>query len=93
MNIRFVVLLACAFQLAACSSMRSLVSFEDASEPAPAPAIAAPAAAPAPSETDAWCQRGAASERARAQVSGFDAATLDRMTVQAYQQCRTLGAK
>ena len=89
MNIRFVVLLACAFQLAACSSMRSLVSFEDASEPAPAPAIAAPA----PSETDAWCQRVAASERARAQVSGFDAATLDRMTVQAYQQCRTLGAK
>jgi hypothetical protein len=74
--------------------MNGLLDFADA--PADDPMVAAaaevPVAAPAVSGDDAWCQRVAASERARAQASGFDAATFDRMAVQSYQQCRTLSA-
>jgi hypothetical protein len=75
--------------------MNGLLDF--AGSPADEPVAAAAAAdipvAPAVASGDeAWCQRVAASERARAQASGFDAATLDRMTLQSYQQCRNLSA-
>ena len=73
--------------------MRSLVSYDDAPEPAAAVAAPAPAVASSAAEGDAWCQRVAASERARVQQIGYDAATLDRMTLAAYQQCRTLAAR
>jgi hypothetical protein len=81
--------------LSACSSMNGLLDFASspADEPVAAAAVAdipvAPAVAPG---NEAWCQQVAASERARAQASGFDAATLDRMTLQGYQQCRNLSA-
>lgn len=82
------------FTLSACSSMNGLLDFVSAPADDPIAAAVAdvPVAASAPSGDDAWCQNVAASERARAQASGFDAATLDRMTVQSYQQCRTLTA-
>jgi hypothetical protein len=94
MNTRIFAFGICLFALSGCSSLNSLLSFEE--EPAPLAAIAleTPAAPPAaPAAPDEWCQRVAASERLRAQQSGFDAATLDRMTAQSYRQCMELGLK
>jgi len=80
--------------LSACSAMNGLLSFADppADDAMTAAAANVPVTVAAPSGDDAWCQRVAASDRARVQESGFDAATLDRMTLQSYQQCRTLSA-
>ena len=39
-----------------------------------------------------FCQDAAASDRLRAEISGFDAATLDRIALQSLQQCRALVA-
>jgi len=91
MNTRILLLFAGMVFLSACSATSSLLSFDDAPEPAVAevPVVAAPA----PAATDAWCQRVAASERARAQASGYDAATLDRMTLASFQQCRLIQAQ
>jgi len=88
MNPRLLLLPAALLSLSACSSLSGFFSYEEEPPPPPVQAAAAPAAAPAPD--DAWCQRVAASDRARAQASGFDAATLDRMTLASYRQCRTL---
>jgi hypothetical protein len=87
----FLAAISAALSLSACSSLNSLLAFEDA-EPAPAPVVAAPRPEAAASGPNEWCQRVAASDRVRAQQAGFDAATLDRMTVQSYQQCVALAA-
>ena len=87
MNHRTAIFFFSAILLSACSSLNGLL--EETPPPA-APEIAVPASATAPSDNDAWCQRVAASERARMQALGYDAATLDRMTLAAFQQCRTM---
>ena len=88
MNARIFLFGISIFTLSACSSLNSLLTFEEEAAPqtisletpsAPPPAAAAP--------PDDWCRRVAASERLRAQQSGFDAATLERMTTQSYRQC------
>jgi hypothetical protein len=92
MNTRIFAFGICLFALSGCSSLNSLLSFEE--EPAPAAiALETPPAPPAAPPTDEWCKRVAASERLRAQQSGFDAATLDRMTTQSYRQCVELELK
>jgi hypothetical protein len=92
MKTRNLPLIIFAFTLSACSSLNGILDREDTTLPV---AAEAPPAAPAsqPGTDDAWCQRVAASERQRMQISGYDAATLDRMTLRAYQQCRTLDGR
>ena len=84
---------AAVFALSACSSLHRMLTFEGAeAEPEPVPVAAQPVTQPQPAAagSNEWCQRVAASDRQRAQEAGFDAATLDRMTVQSYQQCVAL---
>ena len=82
---RTAILLFGTLLLSACSSLNGLLESE---EPLAPPPEAVVSAAPTQPEREGWCQRVAASERARMQASGFDAATLDRMTLATYQQCR-----
>ncbi len=37
-----------------------------------------------------FCQGAASSDRLRAEISGFDAATVDRIALRSLQQCRAL---
>jgi hypothetical protein len=94
MNARIVLFGICAFALCACSSVNRLLTFE---EEAPSVQIAASpeiSGTPQPAGvSNEWCQRVAASDRLRAQQQGFDAATLDRMTLQSLQQCMAIGAR
>ena len=83
MNTRNFVLGIGFILLGACSSFEILAA---ADEPPPAPPPPPVVAQPAASQ-DVWCKQVAASVRKRAEASGFDAATLDRMTLTAYQQC------
>ncbi len=85
-----IAILALCLPLGACSSVRGLLSFEDAPPP---PAVTAAAPVPAAPSGDTWCQQVAASDRQRAQLQGYDAATLDRMTLVSFQQCRSLPAQ
>jgi len=91
MNRHKIFLAFAIFTLSACSSMNGLLDFADApGEPVPAAVAYVSATAPAHSSDDGWCQSVAASDRVRVQASGFDAETLDRMTLASYQQCNLL---
>lgn len=85
---RLCLALVSTLMLSACSSLGGLFTYED--PPPPAPMAVAAASVPAPDADEARCQRVAASDRIRAQASGYDPATLDRMTLTSYQQCRLL---
>ena len=92
MTTRLRLVLMSTLLLSGCTSLEGVLSFEETPPSAPAIVAQAPAA-PAPAALDdARCQRVAASDRLRAQASGYDAATLDRMTLASYQQCRFLTA-
>jgi hypothetical protein len=78
--------------LSACTSFHGLLASEEEANPSPEELAAVPQAAPRPKAgSDEWCQRVAAGDRLQAQQTGFDAATLDRMTALSYQQCMALG--
>jgi hypothetical protein len=80
-----VMCIAAAMALCACSTTgSSLVQNE---KPAPVSGFT-PIAIAMPSS--GFCQGAAASDRQRAEISGFDAATLDRIALQSLQQCRAL---
>lgn len=91
MNTRIILLFIGMTILSACSTASSLLSFGDGDESVTTVAAAPVAAVPAFTGTqDDWCQKVAASERLRAQGAGYDAATLDRMTLASFQQCSLL---
>ncbi len=90
MSARIVFFGISIFTLSACSSLNSLLAFGEQTPSEPAVVVAAqPAATPQVTAND-WCQRVAASDRLRAQQRGYDAATLDRLTLQSFQQCVAL---
>ncbi len=91
MNPRILLFSISMALLGGCSSVSSLLRFEDSDATALVPVVQPMVAAAAPDDT--WCQRVAASERLRAQGAGYDAATLDRMTLGSFQQCRLLLAQ
>jgi hypothetical protein len=98
MNTRILLFGICVLTLCACSSVNRLLTFEEEAPPAQlaaSPEISAtpPPAAPVQGAPSEWCQRVAASDRQRAQQQGFDAATLDRMTLQSLQQCMAIGTR
>jgi hypothetical protein len=76
---------AAAMALCACSTTGSSLLRDDV--PAPVSGFT-PIAMAMPSL--GFCQGAAASDRQRAEISGFDAATLDRIALQSLQQCRAL---
>jgi hypothetical protein len=91
---RHIFLLPLLLSLAAgCSSMRSMLAFQDSAPGAQEAAVpvAAPQAAQ-PEPMAQWCQRVAANARNRASASGFDGATQDRIAAQEYRQCLAMGA-
>ena len=85
---KFHALLACAalMMLNACTSVGNTVARDEPTMPI-ASGFTPIALAPLPSN---FCQGAAASDRLRAQNTGFDATTLDRIALQSLQQCRTL---
>jgi hypothetical protein len=87
-------LMAAALLLSGCGSLNSLLTFQDEEAPVVVSEVAAAPAPPPPgvAQND-WCQRVAASDRLRAQQSGFDPATLDRMALQSLRQCLEFGAR
>ncbi len=93
MSFRPIGLCALLFLTSGCSSLpslHSLLAFDgDETETAQA-APAAPIIVPAAPAGDEWCRRIAASSRAQAVASGFDAATQERMAQQSYQQCMAM---
>jgi hypothetical protein len=100
MNARIFFYCISVLTLSGCSSLNRLLTFQDEVPPAQVAAAtevpAQPAATVPGAQNDApseWCQRVAASDRLRAQQAGFDAATLDRMTLQSLRQCATLGPR
>jgi hypothetical protein len=76
---------AAALALSACSTTGNSLGRDE--KPAPISGFA-PVAVTMPSL--GFCQGAAASDRLRAEISGFDAATLDRIARQSLQQCRAL---
>jgi hypothetical protein len=98
MNARIVLFGICALALCACSSVNRLLTFEEEAPPAQIAASPEISGTPQPTApvqgaSNEWCQRVAASDRLRAQQQGFDAATLDRMTLQSLQQCTAISAR
>lgn len=90
MNARIFFLGISIFTLSACSSLSGLLTFGEEAPSEPAVVVAAqPVAAPQATVND-WCQRVAASDQLRAQQQGYDSATLDRLTLQSFQQCAAL---
>jgi hypothetical protein len=87
MTFRIFGLCALLLFTAGCSTVSSLLNFDD--EPAAAePAIAAaPVPGPAAALPDDFCARAAASTHVQAAADGFDVTTQTRMTQQSFQQC------
>jgi hypothetical protein len=81
----FVLCAAAVMALCACSTTGSSLVRDE--EPVPVSGFT-PVAVTMPSL--GFCQDAAASDRLRAEISGFDAATLDRIARQSLQQCRAL---
>ena len=81
-------LLACAAltMLTACAGIGANIAPEDRATPV-ASGFTPIALTPPPAN---FCQGAAASDRLRAGLSGFDAATVDRIALQSLQQCHTL---
>lgn len=80
-------ILACAalLMLTACASPGTRTALADAS--ITASGFTPLAMTPLPAS---FCDDVAASDQMRAQGAGFDAVTVNRMTLQSAQQCRTL---
>lgn len=93
MNARIFLFGISIFSLSACSSLNSLLSYEEDTPAGAATLPEAPPPAAPQTAANEWCQRVAASDRLRAQQAGFDAATLDRMTLQSLRQCAAMGAR
>ena len=94
-----IICVSATLLLAGCSSVPSLHSLfsydrdqqmQDTTDPVAA-VVAAPV--PAPVQSDDWCKTAAVTVRNRAANDGFDAATQDRLALQAYQQCAALGGQ
>jgi hypothetical protein len=85
MKFHALIVCAAAMALSACSTTSTMLARDE--QPAPVSGFT-PIAVSLPSP--GFCQGVAASDRLRAQLGGFDAATLDRIAVQSLQQCRTL---
>ena len=83
---KFHALAVCAAAMALCACSTTLHQARD-EQPAPVSGFT-PIATTMPSP--GFCQGAAASDRLRAQLAGFDAATVDRVALQSLQQCRTL---
>lgn len=85
---KFQSLAACAvaaMALSACSTPGATIARDDV--PTPVSGFA-PIARTLPASN--FCQGAAASDRMRAELAGFDTATIDRIALQSLQQCRTL---
>lgn len=74
-----------AMMLSACSTTSTMLARDE--QPAPVSGFTPVAVSLPPS---GFCQGVSASDRLRAELSGFDAATLDRIALQSLQQCSTL---
>ena len=85
---KFQSLAACALAALALSACSTPDTRFVRDEPAaPVSGFVPVATTPSPSN---FCQGVAASDRLRAELAGFDIATLDRIALQSLQQCRTL---
>ena len=87
---KFHVLLSCTALtlLTACASPGNMIARNETAVPIVSGFTPIAVIVPPPS----FCQGAASSDRIRAERAGFDAATLDRITLQSLQQCRTLMA-